>query len=166
VRVPHFSKWIHSVGILYPGTTGHRLWPNNLVTTGSSSGKMVVGPNTRSKSLRPWPDDYGMWARKVSDQARRTFPNQRLHTRPTPISGGRRRRQGVPSTSTPHMGWLGGQVGPIPHSTDSRNLPKHLPPQRQELFKIGEKTIEASTDPDKPTFLARGLAGRVILPLM
>jgi hypothetical protein len=74
VRVPHFSKWIHSVGILYPGTTGHRLWPNNLVTTGSSSGKMVVGPNTRSKSLRPWPDDYGMWARKVSDQARRNLP--------------------------------------------------------------------------------------------
>jgi hypothetical protein len=95
-----------------------------------------------------------------------TFPNQRLHTRSTPISGGWRRRQGVPSTSTPHMGWLGGQVGPIPHSTDSRNLPKHLPPQRQELFKIGERTMEASTDPDKPTFWARGLAGRVILPLM
>jgi hypothetical protein len=64
------------------------------------------------------------------------------------------------------LGRLGGQVRPIPHSTDFKNLVEHLPPQCQEHFQMDEKAMDAPTDPDKPTFSAGGLAGHVILPLM
>jgi hypothetical protein len=107
-----------------------------------------------------------MWARKGSDSSKERLGNQArknlsepktLHARLTPIGGGTAQRVGCP---------VGGQVRPVPHSTDSKNTLKHLPPRRQEHSRIDEKGMEAPTDPDELTFSTGGLAGHVILPLM
>jgi hypothetical protein len=66
----------------------------------------------------------------------------------------------------PHLGRLGSQVRPVPHSTDSKNPLEHLPARCQEKSETDEKAMKAPTDLDEMTFSAGGLAGHVILPLM
>jgi hypothetical protein len=96
-----------------------------------------------------------------------TFLNQRLYVPGQhPSAVGRRRGQDVPSTSTPYLGGLGGQVRLVPNSTNSKNPLEHLPPRWQEHSGIEEKAMEAPTNPDESTFSAGGLVGHVILPLM
>jgi hypothetical protein len=116
-----------------------------------------------------------MWARKgrdsskerIDNQARKNLPEPKtLCDRPTPTNGGTVQKVGCPIYINSHLGRLGDQARLAPHSSDSKNLLKHHPPQRQEHSGIDKKAMEAPTDPDKPTFPAVGLAGHVILPLM
>jgi hypothetical protein len=77
-------------------------------------------------------------ARKVRDssrerlgkQARKNLPEPKtLCAKLTTIGGGTTQKLGCPIYVNPHMGTLGGQVQPVPHSTDFKNPLEHLPPQ-------------------------------------
>jgi hypothetical protein len=61
-------------------------------------------------------------------------------------------KAGCPFYMNPHLGRLGSQVRPVPHTTDFKNPLKHLPTQLQEHSGIDENAMEAPTDPDKLTF--------------
>jgi hypothetical protein len=90
---------------------------------------------------------------RLGDQARKNLPEpETLCTRLTPTGSGTAQKIGCPVYLNPHLGRHGDQVRPSPHSTDSENLLKHHPPQRQEHFETDEKAKESPFDLDEPTF--------------
>jgi hypothetical protein len=101
------------------------------------------------------------------NHARKNLPEQKtLCARPAPTSDGTTQKAWCPIYINPHMGRLGNQGRQAPHSTDSKNLLEHHPPQHHEHSKIDEKVMDAPTNIDEPSFSAGGLAGHVILPLI
>jgi hypothetical protein len=73
---------------------------------------------------------FGQWLHQkwLGDQVRKNNTEPRtLHAILTSIDS-RSKGQDSSSTSTPHEGRLNGQVKPMPHSADSKNLIEHCPP--------------------------------------
>jgi hypothetical protein len=124
-----------------------------------------------SKGSGPQPDSCGMWACRGSDCSKERLGNEArknllepktLHTKPTSTGGGTAQRVGYPIYINPHLGKLSDQIRVAPHSTDSKNLVEHHPPQCQELPRTNENTMEPPNRPPWTDLLDHGPTGRVI----